>query len=346
MVLPSVLFFDAQFLMEGSPVSSTPTIFSSASSDTSICSSDISTAASTLAGDVYTTEKPLDTLQELQHDERRYVTAQVQPTRPTHAIQNDTHIVSAPTAESCRTRSDSLLEQALLPRPLHVPALPCPESRVQESGVQWPYGIDPLSLNKDLPELPKERKRVWRSIRRSVSHLFQRHQPKETLRPALHIVSGRAPPLRDALQPPNSAPLRPSSASVISPLPRISSSSPQALPGVTTHMVGAEPSLACIQEQQLRRSRSFSGYPNAFSGIADERRRPIDSEPTKECDIDWLAFDDDRPLEEDSEMDEVAVEAFEILREVCKTWNFAPINEDDPSFQDPDVLYEGGVERR
>ncbi|KAG6867381.1 hypothetical protein C0993_003535 [Termitomyces sp. T159_Od127] len=326
MGVPSVLFFDAQFLMESSPVSS-PTVFSSASSDTSICSSDFSTAATTLACDAYVSEKSLHSPQEHQYAERLSL-PKVQPIlpRPLHILPH----TAAPPRSCLDTPSSTTSVSHTLS---HVPVAPRRES-------QWPYGIDPSRLNKDLPELPKERKRVWRAIRRSVSHIFHRHHPKDTPRPASHIRSGQATPLRDPLQPPNSAPLKPSSASVISPRPRISSVSSQApLSGAAMRNIGAEPSPAYIRKQQLRRSRSFSGYPVVLGGFADERRPPANKQPKKACNIDPFAHDDDRLIDVEG-MDEAAAEAFEILREVQKTWRFAPLNEDDPAFQDQGLLYE------
>ncbi|KAG5350071.1 hypothetical protein J132_07340 [Termitomyces sp. J132] len=383
MGLPRVVFFDAESLLEDSPTSSVPT---SSSSDDSISSSDISTSATTLAGDFHESFEH-DPPQKDPYIEPLHCTTQVPP-RPTRVIpdiQSEHRIHPFPAAKSCRDVSEILtLEDALLWRPLHVlpHTIPPPkfcmdtpfdkasirptlshvrglqryENCVRETVSQWPYGINPSSLNKALPALPTHRKRVWCAIQSTFSHLLQCRSKENSPQP---ISSSVAPASDQTIHP---APtLKTSQSAIFKPSSQASlvfrQNSSSLKSGSTAHAVGAKQSRAYLCKQQLRRSRSFSGYPNIVVGIdiADEEPLPVHIEPTVDEDEEmdeivqegfailsevarvWnaelMVLDDDLAVDDDEEMDQVTKEAFEMLREVYKTWRFEPLSEDDPAFR-------------
>ncbi|KAG6909564.1 hypothetical protein DXG01_016812 [Tephrocybe rancida] len=182
-----------------------------------------------------------------------------------------------------------------------------------------------LDDQRDTPGKPK--RRGWHAIRRTVSHILRRQpKDKDSTTPTPLSASHIATPSSSissprSLKPSKSGPLKPSSASLFSKHSRRSDKRLTVTP--PARAFDEQQAQSRARKQQVRRSRSFSGFPNVLAAITDE------------------GTDGDN----DSGLDEVTREAQVLAREIRKTWAFGPLNVDDPSILAEDLLFERGVEQ-
>ncbi|KAG6831534.1 hypothetical protein H0H87_004860 [Tephrocybe sp. NHM501043] len=168
--------------------------------------------------------------------------------------------------------------------------------------------------------------RGWKAVRRTVSQIFGRqtkHMGISNIAPLspspsdYHGTSISSPPTLKSYK---STFLKSSSASLFS---RRSRRSVKHLITTTPAPQTFDEQKASSRRQNLRRSRSFSGFPNLLTAIADEG-------VIEETDV---------------ELDEVTVEAQRLARDIGNVWMFTPASiADDSVIGGEQPLFERGVE--
>ncbi|KAG6852351.1 hypothetical protein C0991_000461 [Blastosporella zonata] len=167
--------------------------------------------------------------------------------------------------------------------------------------------IDPKEENIQPPVVDKpKKKRGWGLIRQTISRILCPHPKLKN-----HYVSSRS--LADASFPPVlKSSNKPYSASLCSKRSRRSAKC------IAEYSFDGQQAIAKARKQHLRRSRSFSGYPNEsiLASIADECTSGLYVTP--DCEE-----DDEEELEP-----EWSRETCELMYEVEKTWEFVPLDLD------------------
>ncbi|KAG6909558.1 hypothetical protein DXG01_016806 [Tephrocybe rancida] len=179
------------------------------------------------------------------------------------------------------------------------PRVPCVDERKENLSPQSPG---------------KTKNHRWRALRRTVSHILHRNTDiKGAYAPSplssSFNSSGTSTTSARTLKTPQSAYLKTSSTFLFSKHSRHSVAKSRATP-LAPHLFDEPQSQTTAHEQKLRRSRSFSGYPNILSTIADECRTPVPvvyQHGGMYEDADWL------------------------MGEIKESWAFAPLNMDDPA---------------
>ncbi|KAH0583310.1 hypothetical protein J132_09634 [Termitomyces sp. J132] len=178
-------------------------------------------------------------------------------------------------------------------------------------GVQSPTASSGLEHAEDISSIPHNRSKEhsWRAVRRTVSYILRRDPKKETGKD--RSLPSSAPTVLPIISSPRA--LKPSK-SASSKLTSSSTSIPTQRPYRYARPLTISPpprvfvvqqAQALTQKQRLRRSRSFSGYPNGPVAIAEE------------C----------SDFEMDAELDEATLEAQEVMKDISRKRAFSRIEE-------------------